>query len=574
LIRINNLTFRYSDTDKPALRNVSLEIQDGEFVLITGPSGGGKSSLCRCLNGLIPHFYGGEITGKVEVDGLSVMEHSTKELATKVGMVFQDPENQLVATDVEREIAFGLENLAFPPELMAKRVEEALDTVGIVGLRQRTASELSGGEKQRVALASILALYPNILVLDEPTSELDPKGAEEVLNVAERLNDELGITVILIEHRLDRVAQHADRMIVLDNGIIVADGTPPSILSHGKVSQSGVGIPPIIKLVQGLRDKGISIDNTPLTVKGGRAALAKVMSLRAKRSNLNLSEGKVITSEAKQSVRPLAPLWASAQPLVEVKRLYHVYPGEFVALKNISLRIHEGEFVAIMGRNASGKTTLVKHFNGLLKPTKGDVIVNGINTKETTIAELARKVGYVFQNPNDHLFADSVEQEIAFTLKNLGFRGEEMEPMIDQMLGRFSLRQYRHQHPRSLSGGEKQRVALASILVAQPKIIILDEPTRGMEYKLKVELMSFLDEYRKDGKAVILVTQDVETVAEYGDRVILLSEGRIVVDGGKREVLSQALLFSPQINRLAQSLNRYGVPSDLLTANEILGMVT
>lgn len=576
MIRIDNLTFRYSDTNKPALRDITLRIQDGEFVLITGPSGGGKSSLCRCLNGLIPHFYGGKITGKVKVDGLDVMKHPTKELATKVGMVFQDPENQLVAMDVEREIAFGLENLGFPRELMAKRVEEALDTVGIVGLRYRTASELSGGEKQRVAIASVLALYPHILVLDEPTSELDPKGAEEVLAIVERLNDELGITVILVEHRLDRVAQWVDRMIVLDNGMIVADGTPQSILSDSTMSsQSGVGIPPVIKLVQGLKEKGIEIDNVPLTVKEGRAALAKVMlATSMKRNNLNLSEGKVITSEAKQSLRPFAPLRASAQPLIEVKGLWHVYPNDFVALRNISLKVYEGEFVAIMGRNASGKTTLVKHFNGLLKPTKGDVTVNGVSTKEATIAELAKRAGYVFQNPNDHLFADSVEQEIAFTLKNLGFGNEEMEPMTEQVLKRFGLTQYRRQYPRSLSGGEKQRVALASILVAQPKIIILDEPTRGMEYKLKAELMSFLDEYRKKGKAVILVTQDVETVAEYGDRVILLSEGRIVVDGSKREVLSQALLFSPQINRLAQSLKSYGVPSDVLTANEALGMVT
>jgi len=574
LIRIDNLTFRYSDTDRPALRDINLEIQDGEFVLITGPSGGGKSSFCRCLNGLIPHFYGGEITGKVEVDGLDTMKHSTKEMATEVGMVFQDPENQLVAMDVEREVAFGLENLAFPFELMAKRMEEALDTVGIASLRHRTMNELSGGEKQRVAIASVLALYPNILVLDEPTSELDPKGAEEVLNVVERLNDELGVTVILVEHRLDRVTQHVDRMLVLDNGMLVSDGTPQSVLSDDKVSQSGIGIPPIIKLVQGLKDKGIGIDNIPLTVKEGRAALAKVMSLQAKQGNLNLPERKVITSEAKQSPRPFATLRASAQPMVEVKGLYHVYPGDLVALRNISLKICEGEFVAIMGRNASGKTTLVKHFNGLLKPTEGDVIVNGVNTKGTTIADLARKVGYVFQNPNDHLFADSVEQEIAFTLKNLGFKSEGMESMIDQVLERFGLTQYRHRYPRSLSGGEKQRVAFASILVAQPKIIILDEPTRGMEYRLKVELMRFLDEYRENGNAVILVTQDVETVAEYGDRVILLSEGRTVVDGSKREVLSRALLFSPQINRLAQSLNHYGVPSDVLTADEALGIMT
>ncbi|MDY7019116.1 MAG: energy-coupling factor transporter ATPase [Chloroflexota bacterium] len=587
MIKIDNLTFRYSDTDKPALQGINLEIQDGEFILITGPSGGGKSSLCRCLNGLIPHFYGGEIIGNVEVEGLDVLKNSTRDLATKVGMVFQDPENQLVAMDVEREVAFGLENLAFPLKLMVKRVEEALDTVGIAGLRHRTVNELSGGEKQRVAIASVLALYPKILVLDEPTSELDPKGAEEVLNVVERLNDELGITVILIEHRLDRVTQHVDRMIVLDNGMIIADGTPKSILSDGKVSEIGVEIPPIIKLVQGLKNRYISIENTPLSVKEGRAALAKVFQQRKFISPLaNDDKTRLLNStrraEQSEESREPSPGMAikrpykgnHAQPLVDVKGLYHVYPGDFVALKNINLKINEGEFVAIMGRNASGKTTLVKHFNGLLKPTKGDIVVDGVNTKATSCAELAREIGYVFQNPNDHLFANSVEQEIAFTLKNLGVKSGKMEPMIDQALERFGLTEYRHRYSRSLSGGEKQRVALASILVAQPRIIILDEPTRGMEYKLKTKLMSFLDEYRKDGKVVILVTQDVETVAEYGDRVILLSEGRIVVDGTKREVLSQALLFSPQINRLAQSLTSYGVPSDVLTADEALVMMT
>ncbi len=577
MISIKNLTFYYSGSDKPALRDINLEIEDGEFVLLTGPSGGGKSSLCRCLNGLIPHFYGGTMTGKVEVNGLNVMKHSTKELATMVGMVFQDPENQLVTVDVDRELAFGLENLAFAKEVIARRVEEALDTVGIASLRHRATSELSGGEKQRVAIASVLALYPDILVLDEPTSELDPKGAEDVLNVVERLNDELGITVILVEHRLDRVVAHSDRVIVLEKGMITADGGPRSILSDGKVSQSGVGIPPIIKLAQGMKSKGSLIDNTPLTVKEGRMAVAEALrhskhpslSLRAERmailGHFAIAQGDnkepVIASETKQY---------HLKPLIEVKKLWHAYPDGFVAVKDINLKVCPGEFVAIMGRNASGKTTLVKHFNGLLKPTRGDVTVGGINAKEATVAELCRKVGYVFQNPNDHLFCDTVEEELAFTLNNLGVKGGEAKTLINQTLERFGLTQYRYQYPRFLSGGEKQRVALASILVAQPQIIILDEPTRGMEYRLKAELMKFLDEYRRECRAVILVTQDVEMVAEFSDRVVLLSEGKIVVDGPKREVLSQALLFSPQINRLAQALKSYGVPGDILTADEMI----
>jgi len=554
LIRIRDLTFHYGDASKPALQDVNLEVEDGEFVLVTGPSGCGKSSLCRCLNGLIPHFYGGKIAGGLEVQGLDVMKHTTKELATRVGMVFQDPENQLVAMDVEREIAFGLENLAFPKGVMAKRVEESLDTLGISGLRYRQVHELSGGEKQKVIIASVLALHPDILVLDEPTSELDPKSAEEVLSVVQRLNDELGITVILVEHRLDRVVHLVDRMIVLDEGRMVADGNPRAVLSNCDIASLGAGVPPIVRIVQRLRGNGVNVDGIPLTVKEGRSMLKEVFREAGGRelSQVESAHGK---------------------PVIEIDKLWHTYPEGPTALKNVSLRICQGEFVAIMGRNASGKTTLVKHINGLLKPTKGKVRVTGIDTQRATIAELARKVGFIFQNPNDHIFADTVEEEIVFILKNLGFDGAEIAVRVDETLEMFGLKEYRKQYPRSLSGGERQRVAVASVLVARPEVLILDEPTRGMEYRLKSELMRFLSGYIEKGNTVVLVTHDVETVAEYADRVILLSEGRVVVDGNKRDVLSRALFFSPQINRLVQAFERYGVPNNILTVDEALDIL-
>lgn len=556
MIKIKNFTFYYSGAEKPALNNISLEVEDGEFVLVTGPSAGGKSSLCRCINGLIPHFYGGKVAGRVEVQGLNTMEHPPKALATKVGMIFQDPENQLVTQDVEREIAFGLENLAFPKDLIARRIEESLDTLGISALRYRPVYELSGGEKQKVAIASVLALHPEILMLDEPTSELDPKSAEEVLSIVQRLNDELGITVILIEHRLDRVIQHTDRLIVLDRGRIIADGRTRDILhnNYQEICQAGVGVPPIIKLAHQLEVMGVTYTETPLTVKEGRMMLQEVFQ---KTKGLLPQHDEVNVGKL----------------MIEVEKLWHVYPDGPVALRNISLRVSEGEFVAIMGRNASGKTTLVKHFNGLLQPTKGLVSVDGIDTRKATVAELAKKVGFVFQNPNDHLFADTVEEEIGFTLRNAGLEDEEVRSRIDEVLTRFKLEKYRRQYPRALSGGEKQRVALASVLAIQPRILILDEPTRGMEYRLKAELMKFLHEYTGQGNTVILVTHDVETVAEYAARVILLSEGNIVVDGDRRSVLSRALLFSPQINRLVQAFGKYGVPDDILTVEEVLHLL-
>ncbi len=552
MIRFDNLSFTYNGAEKPALQNVNLTVEDGEFILITGPSGSGKSTLARCFNGLVPHFHGGILSGSAEVQGMNILKYSPKDMATRVGMVFQDPENQLVTTDVEREIAFGLENLGFPINLIARRIEEALDTAGIAGLRFRRLHELSGGEKQKVAIASVLALHPEVLVLDEPTSELDPQSAEEVLEILERLNDELGITIILIELRLDRVIHLVDRMLVISEGKIMADGHPREVLSRIEIDGLGIGVPPVVRLMQRLRSAGLVLDSLPLTVKEARLSLQK--TLQATKTATFIDE------------------LIRMKPVLTADKLWFSY-GEKPALKNINLTVNEGEFIAIMGRNASGKTTLIKHLNGLLKPTKGKVTVCGMDTRQKSVSELSRQVGYVFQNPNDHLFADTVEEEIAFSLKNQNTAQDKIIKSVEHMLDRFKLGQYRQTYPRDLSGGEKQRLALASVLVSEPKIVVLDEPTRGMDYALKKELMGFLEEYRRRGNAIIIVTHDVEMIAECADRVVLLSEGRIVVEGDKRQVLSKALLFSPQINRLAQALSRYGITDTTLTIDEMIRQI-
>jgi energy-coupling factor transporter ATP-binding protein EcfA2 len=551
LIRLKELSFTYNGAEKPALKDIDLTIEDGQFVLLTGASGGGKSTLCRCFNGLVPHFYGGKISGKAEVQGLDILKTPPRELATRVGMVFQDPENQLVTADVEREIAFGLENLGYPKNLIARRIEEALDTAGIAGLRYARNNELSGGEKQKVAIAAVLALHPEVLVLDEPTSELDPQSAEEVLRLLERLNDELGLTVILIEQRLDRVVHLVDRMLVMADGKIIAGGTPGEVL-NGNTDGLSIGLPPVIRLMRQLNSRNAALNGLPLTVKDARLRLQKVL------------QGARTASFAEEADKP--------EPILNIDKLWFSY-GERAVLRNINLDIDRGGFIAVMGRNASGKTTLVKQLNGLLKPSKGRVRLEGMDTRKSTVAALSQRVGYVFQNPNDHLFADTVEDEIAFSLRNRGADEKQIASAVEVMLDEFELTEYRKSYPRNLSGGERQRVALASVLVGEPEVIILDEPTRGMDYVLKKKLIDYLDGYRRRGNTVIMVSHDVETVAECAQRVVLLSEGRVVVEGSKREVLAKALIFSPQINRLAQALSGYGVADNTLTVSEMLEQI-
>ncbi len=556
MIEFSNFSFRYGDAADWALSDINVSINDGEFVLVSGPSGGGKSSFCRCINGLIPHFHGGIIAGEVKVNGLGIRTHTSRELAKYVGMTFQDPENQLTATDVEREIVFGMENLGFDRKLMSKRLEESLDAIGIPHLRHRTIPELSGGEKQKVAIAAVLALHPRILVMDEPTSELDPKGADEVLSVVQRLNDELGLTVVLVEHRLERVIHLVDRIILIHQGRIISDGRPRDVLSRPEPARIGIGVPPLISLANQLRKSGHPVDTVPLTVKEGRAIFDKVFR----------------NADIKPLFHEAVPRNGAA-PIIRTQNLWYAYDAGNTALRRIELDIHPGEIVAIMGRNASGKSTFLRHLNGLLKPTRGEIQIDGVNTRRASVAQLARTVGLVFQNPDDHLFADTVEQEIGLTMKNLGWEKEAIEQRVTKLLAQFGLERYRKQYPRYLSGGEKQRVALASTIAPRPRILALDEPTRGMDHGLKQELMIFLRRYCAEGNTVVLVSHDVETVAEYSDRVILMSEGQVIVDGDRYEVLSEALLFSPQINRLIQSFTSYGVPPDILTVEEALRLL-
>lgn len=539
MIQFRRLSFTYWGRTTAALKNVELSIRDGEKVLIAGPSGSGKSTLGRCINGLIPHFYGGRLAGRVVVDGMDVTTTQPRELATRVGMVFQDPENQLVATDVERDVAFGPENLGLEPSEIARRVDDVLAALGLEHLRYRPLASLSGGEKQKTVIAGVLALRPRILVLDEPTSELDPASADDFFALLSGLQQSLGLTVVLIEHRIERIAGLVDRLVLLDNGRIVADGRPDEVLDSHESGCLGIGMPPVARLAQALRASGRWSGALPATVEQACSTLGP--ALRA----LTFGQGG-------------PAVYTPPRPgtVVCAHELTYCYDGEATpALADVTASFPGRSVFAVMGRNGSGKTTLVKHFNGLLRPTGGSMHIDGVDVCDSTVARMARTVGFVFQNPNDHLFADTVEDELRFTLLHQGVARGDIDARVEDVLALFGLRSLRLEYPRSLSGGERQRVALASVFIARPRVLVLDEPTRGMGSALKGELSALLREYSASGNLVVLVTHDVETAVTEADCALLLSDGRTESCGAVRTVLDGHPVFASQVNRLVRALS-------------------
>jgi energy-coupling factor transport system ATP-binding protein len=450
-------------------------------------------------------------------------------MSATVGMVFQDPETQFVVDTVEAELVFAMENHNLPQATMRKRVEEVLDQLSIAPLRHRRISTLSGGEKQRVAIAAVLTLQPQVLVLDEPTSQLDPQAAEEVLTVLQKLNADLGLTVILSEHRLERVVQYADRIVYLPGaGQPLVEGTPQEVLPRLP------HLPPLLEL--GVR---LGWQPLPLTIKEARR-FAGTLALAP-------------------AVPALTASPADTSVEVAIEDLWYAYEGH-AALRGVTLQIRRGEMVALMGRNGSGKTTLLKHLVGLLTPQRGRVRVREQDTRQTTMEELVRVVGYVPQNPNALLFADTVAEELAFTRRSHGLPAQEPQALLAQV----GLGEHADRYPRDMSVGERQRVALAAILAAQPQLLLLDEPTRGLDYGQKQLLARTLREERARGHTVILSTHDVELAAASADRVIILGEGEVVVDGPARQVMSHSMVFASQMNKLFRD-------ERLLTVGDVLG---
>lgn len=527
LIEWQGLTFRYASAERTALQDVHLSISQGDFVLVAGPSGAGKSTLLRTMNALVPHFSGGHVSGQVRVAGRSPIKEGPRAMSQVVGFVQQDPETQFVVDTVEDELAFAMENCGWPQERMQRRVEEVLDQLSLTPLRTRRIHSLSAGQKQRVAIGSALTLQPQVLVLDEPTSQLDPEAAEGVLTTLRDLNKRLGLTVVLSEHRLERVVPYADRVIYLPgSGQAPIAGSPREVLP-----QMPFG-PPVVELAKALGWRPV-----PLTVEEARPRTAQ---LKPRPAELVHSAGGTGTS-------------------IEAHNLWFDYGG-VDALCGIKLRASPGQLIALTGRNGSGKTTLLKHLVGLLQPMQGKALVHGLDTHAASVQQLIRYVGYVPQNPSSLLFADTVRQELEFTRRAHGMAPADHRQWLE-MLGLEGLGE---RYPRDLSVGERQRVALASILIAEPSTLLLDEPTRGLDPLEKQALAAFLRAQTAEGHTVILATHDVELAAQCAQRVVVIDKGRVIADGPAGEVMSQQPLYSPQMNQL------YHDPR-LLSVQDVLG---
>ncbi|MCU0490674.1 MAG: ATP-binding cassette domain-containing protein [Chloroflexaceae bacterium] len=580
MIELTNVSYTYPGTERPTLRDLSLTVCEGEFLLVCGPSGAGKSTFLRLLNGLVPHFYGGRFGGSVRVWNRDTLQHQPRAMADLVGFVFQDPEAQFVVDTVEDELVFGMENLGLPQPLMRRRVEEVLDQLGIAHLRRRRISALSGGEKQRVAIAAVLAAQPRALVLDEPTSQLDPHGAEEVLTALQKLNADLGLTVVLCEHRLERVVQYADRVLFF--GLEGSENSPGYAIGPTREMLQRM---PLVPPLQAL-GRALGWQPLPLTIKEGRVQARSVTGdgssqLAASSLQFAASSQQFAVPETRQSSKALRAALSgnvNRQSSIQISSLTFRY-GDHEALYKLSLSFEPGQVTALMGRNGSGKTTLLKLLIGLLRPNEGRVELLGRDIVRVPTEELAQHVGYVPQDPRSFLFHDTLWEELAFTLKNrepntnpwisglpspVSRLPSPVSGQIEATLEQLGLAHLAGRYPRDLSGGEAQRAALAAVLVGRPQLLLLDEPTRGLDYAAKAELSALLRTQAATGRTVVMATHDVELVAACADRVALLGDGELVAEGPTAEIMGDSLIFSSQVAKLFPR-------SGWLTVKDVLG---
>ncbi|MFF4499543.1 ABC transporter ATP-binding protein [Streptomyces sp. NPDC001401] len=559
MIRFEDVSVTYDGAAEPTVRGVDFEVPEGELVLLVGPSGVGKSTVLGAVSGLVPHFTGGTLRGRVTVAGRDTRTHKPRELADVVGTVGQDPLSHFVTDTVEDELAYGMESLGLAPDVMRRRVEETLDLLGLADLRNRPIATLSGGQQQRVAIGSVLTPHPKVLVLDEPTSALDPAAAEEVLAVLQRLVHDLGTTVLMAEHRLERVIQYADQVAVLPApGAPLQLGTPADMMAVSPV------YPPVVDLgrLAGWSPLPLTVRDARRRAVGLREQLAEPAGSRAARAAPDPKRGGAPQARASEPAPTSIPTrrWpsffrkhtapsvtASPTPALPAEvRALSVRRARIEALRHITLTVTPGETLALMGRNGAGKSTLLNTLVGLTEPTTGSVRVGGITPHRTPPPTLVRHVGLVPQEPRDLLYADTVAAECAAADRDAQAAPGTCRALLSDLLPGIT----DDTHPRDLSEGQRLTLALAVVLTARPPLLLLDEPTRGLDYAAKARLVALLRELAAGGHAIILATHDVELAAELAHRVVLLADGEVIADGPTAEVVVSSPSFAPQVTKI------------------------
>ncbi|HTX52156.1 MAG TPA: energy-coupling factor transporter ATPase [Candidatus Baltobacteraceae bacterium] len=552
MIRLEGVSFRYRAAAHPALTDLSFEIQPGQSVGLLGRSGSGRSTLAATLNGTIPSLVRGELSGRVVVAEYEVGSRRPRDLAGRVGILFQDFEAQLFSTNVALEVAFGPENLGLNRTEIVRRVREYLALVGLSHLEHKSPAALSGGQKQRLALASVLALEPDVLVLDEPTSDLDPTGRRDLLAAIATLRARREVTLVFIDPETDEIGW-TDRLLVLDAGRLVQDGSPTDLCSNSE-RLAGAGVKPctLSLLLQTLGVRGPATDPysaaQAIQSAGWRAATDAIDRLSAAREP---SVGNTV---------------------IEARDLGFRYPEGTTALADVSCAIRQGEFVAVLGQNGSGKTTFMKLCNGILTPTAGEVRIGGEPVGAHTPAALSRRVGLVFQNPDHQIFAENIWDEVAFGPRMHGWTETEVAARVTESLEAVGLSGMGHLDPFVLSKGGRQRVAVAATLATKPEVIILDEPTTGLDYEELHGMMALLERLNASGHTIVIVTHAIDVAAAHARRTIVMQDGRIATDLPTRTLFSDAglldrLRLTPP--PLIQAAHHLGVPA--LRLEELCG---
>ncbi len=555
IISLKGVTFSYKGSKRRALDGITLNVKQGECVAILGPTGAGKSTLACVMNGTAPRFMDGSLAGDVTVDGMIPAKVGTAQMASRVGLVFGDPDTQLFGMTVEEDVAFGPANLGLGYESIMERVGKSIGDMRLAGLERRAPHRLSGGQKQATAIAGVYAMLPKIMVLDEPTSMLDPEGKARVFGIVRMLKEQLGVTVVLIEQEVDDILTLADRVFVMRSGKFVLSGTPREVFGRvEELRQAGVRVPQIVEF-----GTLIGAAETPFTIEEAISAIAPASAEEAV-SGVTSAFASV-SEAANPAAAPRASRAAQADPVVEAVDVEFTYPGGARALDGVNLAVGCGDFVAIVGQNGAGKTTLTRHFNGLLRPSSGDIRVLGRSTQGVPTIELCRHVGYVFQNPDEQLFCTSVQEELRFGPTNIGADPGVTSQRVEEILGDIGLTKYREVWPKYLTKGERQRLALASVVAMDPDVLVVDEPTTGLDWVESLQILDYLERLRNEQKkTIIIITHDMNIVSLYAKRVVVMARGRVVGDGTAREVFSQpdlmqlACLRRPPIADLSQAL--------------------